>query len=127
MVYLFLVAFPALIVFAAIYKYREIRQASAWPGVPGRIVISTVEPRSVRSGDPDSDDTELRNFANVEFEYRIASRTYRSSRISIGEDMGNAEIAATLAKYPVGKAVTVYYNPNHRDQAVIERDAPPGL
>ena len=127
MVYLFLVAFPALIVFAAIYKYVEIRQASEWPSAPGRIVISTVEPRSVRAGGPDSDDTELRNFAKIEFEYRIASRTYRGDRISIGEDMGNSDIAATLAKYPVGKAVTVYYNPNHRDRAVLERNAPPGL
>ena len=126
-VYLFLAAFPGLIIVAAVYKYYQVMQASHWPSVPGRIVVSTSEARSVRSGDPNSDDTEVRNFAKVEFEYQVATRTYRGDRISIGEDLGGSEIAETLAKYPVGKAIIVYYNPNHRDQSVIERDAPAGL
>ena len=126
-VYLFVAAFPGLIVVAAAYKYCQVMQASRWPSAPGRIVISTSEARSVRSGGPDSDDTEVRNFAKVEFEYQVATRTYRGDRIGIGDDLGGSDIAETLAKYPVGKAVTVYYNPNRREQSVIERDAPAGL
>ena len=34
--YLMLGAFPALIAFAAIYKYFEVVQASRWPSVPGQ-------------------------------------------------------------------------------------------
>jgi hypothetical protein len=126
-VYLFLAAFPGLIIFAAVYKYYEVVQASRWPGVPGRVVVSTSEARSVKSGDPNSDDTERRNFAKVVFEYTVATRTYQGNRVSIGEDLGDYEVAETLAKYPVGKPVTVYYNPNKRDQSVIERDLPAGL
>ena len=125
--YLMLGAFPALIAFAAIYKYFEVLQASRWPSVPGRIVVSTTEARPVSSGGPRSDDTELRNFAKVVFEYKVATRTYQGDRVSISEDPGNDEVAETLARYPVGKDVTVYYNPNRREQALIERDAPPGL
>jgi hypothetical protein len=123
-VYLILAAFPGLIAFAAIYKYFEVRRASRWPSVPGRVVVSQSEMRSVKSGGVDSDDTEVRNFAKVVYEYKIATRTYRCDRVSIGENLGNFEVAETLAKYPVGTNVTVYYNPNKRDEAVIERDLP---
>lgn len=125
--YLFLAAIPALIVVAAVYKYLEVMQASRWPSTPGRIVTSRTETRDVESGGPDDDDTEARTFAKIEYDYKVADRTYRGNRVSIGEDMGNFEIAQTLAKYPVGKPVTVYYNPNKREQSVLERDVPPGL
>lgn len=123
-VYLFLAAFPGLIAVAAITKYVQVRRASSWPSVPGRIVASGSEMRDVGNNGADTRDTEVRNFANVIYEYKIASRTYRCDRVSIGENNGNFEVAETLAKYPVGKQVTVYYNPNKRDQAVLERDMP---
>ena len=113
--------------FAAIYKYFEVRRASRWPSAPGRVVVSKSEMREVKSGGVDSNDTEARNFAKVVYEYKVATHTYRCERVSIGEDLGNFEVAETLAKYPVGKDVTVYYNPNKRDEAVIERDLPPFL
>ncbi|MDB5600751.1 MAG: hypothetical protein JWN71_2795 [Xanthobacteraceae bacterium] len=126
-VYLFLAAFPGLIVFAAVYKYVEVRQAARWPSVPGRVVRSGQETRRVRSGGPDSDDTEPRNFAKIVYEYTIADRKYRCDRVSIGEDLGNFQVAETIARYPVGKPVTVYYDPNERSKAVLERDLPPGI
>jgi hypothetical protein len=123
-VYLILAAFPGLIAIAAITKYVQVRRASRWPSVPGRVVVSKSEMRDVKSGGSDSDDTEVRNFANVIYEYKIATHTYRCDRVSIGENLGNFEVAETLAKYPVGTNVTVYYNPNKRDEAVLERELP---
>ena len=70
---------------------------------------------------------EPRNFANVVYEYSVAGKKQRNNRISIGEDRGDFELAETLAKYPVGTIVTVYYNPRHPDRAVLERDLPKGL
>jgi hypothetical protein len=122
-VYLVLAAFPGLIAFAAIYKYFEVRRASRWPSVPGRVVVSMSEKRSVDSLG-ESTDTEVRNFAKVVYEYKIATKTYRCDRVSIGENLGNFEVAETLAKYPLGKAVTVHYNPNNRAEAVLERELP---
>jgi len=126
-VYLVLAAIPGLIVVAAVYKYMEVAQAARWPSVPGRVVLSTAEGRSVSAGGADTDDTEIRNFAKIVYEYVIAGQTFRCDRVSIGEDMGNSEVAQTIARYPVGKPVTVYYNPNKRSQAVLERNAPAGL
>jgi len=128
-VYLFLALFPGLIAFAAIYKYFEVRRASSWPSVPGRVVVSQPQRRDVNAvgGSSETDDTEVRNFANVVYEYKIASTTYRCDRVSIGENNGNFEVAETLARYPVGKQVTVYYNPNERGEAVLERELPSWL
>ena len=125
--YLILAAIPGVIVFAVVYKYLEILQVRRWSRAPGRIVGSTSQAREVSRGDPNSNDTELRSFAGIEYEYTVAGRTYRGTRVSIGEDMGNFEVAETIARYPVGKAVTVYYNPNKRDHAMLERDLPPGM
>ena len=51
----------------------------------------------------------------------------RNNRVSIGEDLGNFGVEETIANYPVGKIVTVYYNPRMPREAVLERDAPAGV
>jgi hypothetical protein len=126
-VYLVLAAIPGVILFAVVYKYVEVARAKRWPGTPGKVVASAAEARDVDVGGPNSTDTERRNFALIVYAYTVAGREYRCDRVSIGENMGNFEVAETLAKYPVGTTVTVYYNPSDPAQAVIERDLPPGL
>ncbi|MGL4262361.1 MAG: DUF3592 domain-containing protein [Afipia sp.] len=129
-VYAMLLAPVGLIVFAAIYKYLEVRAASDWPSVPGKVVMSRPEVRDVKVIDSDREAGhyfEERNFANVTYEYVIAGQAYRNNRVTIGEDRGNFEVAETIARYPVGTAVTVYYNPNRRNEAVLERDMPKGM
>lgn len=125
-VYLVLAAFPGLIVFAAIYKYMEVSEAARWPSAPGRVVVSTSEQRDVKAG-VNTSDTVTRNFAKIVYEFTVAKRKYRGERVSIGENMGDFEVAETIARYPVGKAVTVYYKPTEPSKAVIERDVPPGM
>jgi len=127
MIFLALAAFPALIVAAGVYKYMEVMRAARWPKAQGRVVTSTSEARTVRSGGPDRNDTERRTFAKIVYEFSVAGRKYKGGRVSIGEDMGNFEVAETIARYPVGKDVTVYYNPVKPSECVLERDVPPGL
>ena len=126
-IYLVLAAFPALIIVAAVYKHMEVAQASRWPKAKGRIVSSTSEARAVKTLDSTSDDTEQRTFAKIVYEFTVAGRKYQGDRVSIGEDLGNFQVAETIAKYPRGKEVTVYYNPRKPTQAVLERDLPPGI
>ncbi len=129
-VYVMLLAPLGLVVFAAIYKYLEVRAASDWPSVPGKVMIAKSETRKVKvidSGRETGHRFEERNFANITYEYVVAGQKYRDNRVSIGEDRGNFEVAETVARYPVGKPVTVYYNPNKRSEAVLERDMPQGM
>lgn len=119
-----------VIVAAAVYKYIEVNNAKSWRPTPGKVVVSNVQRRKVKVSDADRADgggTETRNFANVVYEYDVFGTKLRNDRVSIGEDLGNFEVEETLARYPVGMPVTVYYNPKNPKQAVIERDAPKGL
>ena len=129
-VYLMLLAPLGLLLVAAVYKTLQVRAAREWPSAAGKVVASHAEVREIRVIDSNRESgyrTEQRNFANIVYEYAVAGKTLRNNRVSIGEDLGNFEVAETIAKYPVGAVVTVYYNPLHPKEAVLERDLPKGL
>src|SRR5450432_1834729 len=119
-----------LLLFAAVYKSLQVRAAREWPQAAGKVVVSEAEVRETRVIDSDREDgfrNEQRNYANIVYEYSVAGAKLRNNRVSIGEDRGNFQVAETIAKYPVGAIVTVYYNPLHPKEAVLERDLPKGL
>jgi hypothetical protein len=129
-VYAMLFAPLGLLLVAAAYKSLQVRAAREWPSTSGKVVVSKAEVRKVKVIDGDREEGhrfEERNFADIVYEYSVAGRKLRNNRVSIGEDLGNFQVAETIAKYPVGAVVTVYYNPRHPDQAVLERDLPKGL
>ncbi len=129
-VYAMLLAPLGLILAVAAYKSLQVRAAREWPSASGKVVISKAEVRDVEVIDSDRQDKhriEQRNFANVTYEYSVAGKKLRNNRVSIGEDRGNFQVAETIAKYPVGSVVTVYYNPLHPHEAVLERDLPKGM
>lgn len=124
---LILTGFAALLSFATLYKYFEVRIASRWPSATGRIRSSKVVQRRAGGIGDDEKDAELRNFAEIIYEYDVQGRKYRATRVSVSEDPGNYRVEETLAKYPEGAAVTVFYNPLKPGEAVLERDVPEGL
>ena len=129
-VYLMLLAPLGLILGAAAYKSLQVRAAREWPQAAGKVVISNAELRDFKLIDSERADgyrTEQRNFANIVYEYSVAGQKLRNNRVSIGENLGNFEVAETIAKYPAGTVVTVYYNPLHPNEAVLERDLPKGI
>jgi len=129
-VYAMLLAPLGLILAAAVYKSLQVRAAREWPSTAGKVVVSGTEVREVRVIDSEREDgfrTEQRNFANIVYEYSAAGKKLRNNRVSIGEDRGDFQVAETIAKYPVGALVTVYYNPRLPKEAVLERDLPKGM
>ena len=106
-------------------KWREVREASTWHPAPGKIIASTVEQRSVTT-DLQSGRTEIRNFPAITFEYQVAGKKLRGNRYSLGENVGNFAVAETLARFPRGRPVTVFYDPGDPTRAVIERTMPDG-
>jgi hypothetical protein len=129
-VYLILLGPLALLLGVAVYKTLQARAARAWPSVTGKVVIAGAEVRDIRVMDSERKGgfrIEQRNFANIVYEYSVGGKKLRHNRVSIGEDLGNFQVAETIAKYPAGTIVTVYYNPHHPNEAVLERDLPKGL
>ncbi|MGO4639759.1 DUF3592 domain-containing protein [Mesorhizobium sp. 2RAF45] len=110
-------------------KWREVQALSRWLPTPGKIISSRVEAREVRSsgsGSDSTDTTEMRNFPAITFEYKVGGKKFQSSRYSVKENLGNFEVRETLAQFPRGAEVTVFYNPADPSKAVIERTMPDG-
>lgn len=116
--------FAAIVIFAAVYKYVEVRRASRWRSTKGTVIRSQVQSLKHKSLE---DATDMANFPLIEYEYMIGEKKYRSKRISIGEQAADWQIEETLNRYPVGTIVEVFYNPANPGQAVLERDIPPDV
>jgi hypothetical protein len=123
---LILSGFVGLLTFATLYKYFEVRVASRWPTVPGRVHSSKVVQRRSGNIGADEKDVELRNFAEITYQYQVQGRTFSAKRVSIGEDLGNFRVEETIQKYPEGARVMVFYNPTNHGEAVLERNIPEG-
>ena len=122
-----LAGFAGLLIFATVYKYFEVLIAARWSSVPGTILSAKVVQRKAGGTGRDQTHAELRNFAEITYEYAVQGKRYRAARVSIGEDLGNYRVEETLAKYPVGARVTVFYNPTNPGEAVLERYPPEGI
>ena len=105
-------------------KRARIRRAAAWRATSGRVIAS-----AVRAGHPEwaIHNPLLENMPRVRYAFEVDGRRFEGERIGFGDDSGGANTAATLARYPVGATVTVYYDPADPSEAVLEREAPRGL
>ena len=113
------------------WRYWRIR---SWAQASGRIDSSRSVARDVRSkrfrtyGSGSSTDfvtdetTRTGNFAEISYSFAVGARTYHGNRVSLGKDAGGAEVVAILKRYPAGKIVPVYYDPDNPGESVLEKD-----
>jgi hypothetical protein len=112
----------ALIILAVVSKLIEFRRAQKWSQTTGTVVRSEIEARHHRfAGEAET----VKNVPVVEYEFTAGGRKIRGSRIGIGDDAGGANTEATLARYPIGATVPVYYDPASPANCVLERGGPP--
>lgn len=95
----FLLAYP---------KYQIARDSLAWPSVEGTVVSSSVEKR--HNGDTNT------YRADVRFAYIVDGREYVSNQLYLMSPHSYTsrrwKVMDTVASYPLGTSVTVFYNPN---------------
>jgi hypothetical protein len=121
---LIFVSMPLIMIALAITKLRELRGAAKWGIAEGRIVASAVEARHApHVGGPSI----VQNLASVAYEFTVAGALHRGTRINLDEIQDPSAIEATLARYPVGAGVKVYYDPKDPENCVLERGLPKGL
>ena len=111
-------------------KLREVRAAARWPSVQGEILSARATAKKVTThhatDEENEDRTEQRNFARITYRYVVGGKKYTCSRLSIGEDLGNDDVAGKLERYPKGRMVEVFYDPAKPGKAVLERGLPEG-
>jgi hypothetical protein len=114
------IALVVLIVFVFLYTAMLNQRArEAWATTEGRVVESKVEHRSR----PGAGRQDLEYGARVVYEYTVAGKTYRSERVSFEGTAWRANRAAAeadQARYAEGAKVSVFYDPQRPDKAVLD-------
>lgn len=119
---LFAMMIPTAIAGLIVYKMHEVHRAARWPSAQGRIVRSTTRTVDTKL---DNDSPARGNAPDIEYVFSVDGVEHHGTRISIGEIKPDSpEVEAALERYQVGRTAPVYYNPDHPEEAVLERDAP---
>jgi hypothetical protein len=96
-----------------IYKIYKGYESQNWPTTEGRITDSRLAGAKRILG----------RRAYIKYEYFVDGKHYVSPQISYTFIIGNySSSIETLRKYPKGKAVIVYYNPDSPRDAVLETE-----
>lgn len=94
---------------------QDARASASWPSAEGRVIGSEV----TRSTDADGGDSYS---PEVTYSYTVENASYTNDLIKFGENAyGSRNKAEEIAaNYPVGRAVTVYYDPEQPDLSALE-------
>ncbi|MBL8077959.1 MAG: DUF3592 domain-containing protein [Anaerolineales bacterium] len=97
--------------------FHKSNQAAVWPSTTGTIITSEV----LRSTGG-----KLSFSAHIVYQYAAQGGNHVSTRVSIPElmgivDTGQKEAMAKVEKYPIHSTVTVYYDPQDPQRAVLEK------
>ncbi len=116
-VLLWLLAILLAFSIACLPQYLRINKSANWPSVPGVITTSFIQPTTCRNV-PCS-------LGEIGYRYRVGNTEYTGTAFNLSRRHGAAQEAwqKVLDRYPIGKAVSVYYDPNSPTNAVLE----PGL
>lgn len=101
----------------AIKDWRHYRESENWVPVTAQIVSGNI---SARRGSKSTS-----YVLDIKYSYKVLGQSYENNQFSFGsEGTGydtRKKAEGILAKYPIGNQVTIYYDPNNPQQAVLER------
>ena len=94
------------------------RQASqSWPSTSGVVLSSSVQVRRTNKSRSE--------YPVVVYQYEVNGQSYQGQRIKASDKFMSIRISgeaqATVARYPAGSRVTVYYDPNNPSESALER------
>ena len=100
------------------YEIKGAHGTGNWPSTTGKITSSSVRKETRR----ESNKTSTVYYPSVQYRYQIDGRPYTSSRIAFGNASGGRKSFAqdVAEKYPSGQKVTVYYDPDDPQYAILE-------
>lgn len=116
---IFVIAGVALTILWGIPTARNAMQSQKWSSTDGQITTSRV------SENQSSSDDNLTYTAKIAYEYTVNDTKYIGSTVAFG-DYGSSDPAHAgniVSRYPVGKSVKVYYNPDDSQTSVLEPGA----
>ena len=113
-----------ILVILGVFLYRRSQQSNAarqaaqsWSSTLGTVIMSTIQiKRTSRSRS---------EIPVVVYQYQVNGKAYQNQVIRAGDQFGTIRVMgqaqATIARYPVGAQVMVYYNPANPQESALER------
>jgi hypothetical protein len=121
-----LIGIGAFAAYGTVRMRLKTAQAHRWPTAAGTITSSEVE---TETGDHDERRVRLHSAA-ITYTYEVGGKSYESDQIELGgtrETNRPGEFERLVARYPMGKRVTVYYDPDDPATATLEPGALGGI
>ena len=115
-----------LFILIGINTIYQTYKSSSWPSVQGQIISSEIKSHSSTYTDTTTNRTKNETVydAQINYRYVVNGITYNNGDVRIGGTVRtNMKMWTTklLDKYPRGKVVNVYYNPENPFQSVLEK------
>ena len=93
------------------------RKAASWPGTAGKITESRLEREAHDAG----------STVRIAYTYAVGERSFQSSCVSFTPKSDHLPAKEELvARYPVERSVTVYFDPSNPQRSVLERQQSAG-
>ena len=127
--YLFIAGTPFLLLFG-LYRYFHGKSTQKWPSTKGKITVSALKKHQELQTKYDRRAGFKPQWLyrhEFEYKYKVDGKIYTSSKMVYGQtpvDMNEAKAYALLEQYPLGKVITVYYNPKRPSEAVLVPNVP---
>ncbi len=102
----------------ALWRMRnQVAAGKFWSRTSGKIVTSTFSQPDVPRKGGETDAT-----VDIRYQYQVSGKNFKGKRVKFGGQGGMTQFAAEqlVAKYPVGAAVQVYYDPKSPLHAALE-------
>lgn len=107
------------------YLYKRNQQsmtqrqdAQNWASTTGTIMMSSVQSRRSGTGG-------YSTIPVIVYQFEVNGKTYQSQNVRVGDKYLKVNVSwqaqETVDKYPIGKQVTVYYDPNNPAECALER------
>ncbi|MEK6222016.1 MAG: DUF3592 domain-containing protein, partial [Chloroflexota bacterium] len=114
---LFFIVVGGLALAITFYFHNQLKASESWPSTPGIVIASFIEEYR------DAEQVPSYN-ARVQYQYSVDSVNYSTYQVKFGIEKTYANqngAGKALAVYPVGQAVTVYYDAADPSNAVLDR------
>ena len=114
-----LVIGPAFLYYQAWPQYKKAKASTQWPKASGEITNSKLISKRTRS----KKRTKTTYRAAIAFKYFIKNRVHIGDEVYIGHsNTSSSRFSAEriLSRYPIGKDVSVYYDPKNPNYGILE-------
>jgi hypothetical protein len=106
----------------ALVSRKKAQTSQSWPTTPGTVLSSSIEEHTEFDSENQSNSINFQPV--VQYRYKVMGQEYIGSKIAFGANrFDHARAQSISSRYVPNAAVTVHYNPQNPQDAILETQA----